>query len=250
MTSRLRVTQVPVRRLLVPVALALTLVLIGSLGHAAILRGATAHEAANRRVAMRIDGGMPPRAVLISDSAISGIRWYGRQEHLTGTRWETYLESCRRLVVPSCRGREGYAPRTVVGELHDIRARLGPADARDLLVIAVGYNDSESRFRSDVADVLTAAHQVGFRRVVWLTYRVDNSYLAPGSGQVTDYGAMNAVLRHELDSGRWASLGLWDYNAAFAGHDEWFSSDGIHVTPDGATMVAKWLSGQLLRPLP
>lgn len=199
---------------------------------------------------MRIDDGLPPRAVLISDSAISGIRWYGRQAHLTETNWEIYLESCRRLVAPSCRGREGYRPRTAVAELDYIRATRGLAGSLDLLVIAVGYNDSPNHFRSHFTQVMNAAGAAGFDRIVWLTYRSSHSYHAPGATATTASAAMNAILRDELQSGRWPSLGLWDYDAATAGHDDWFYDDGLHVTPDGASRVAEWMSGQLLLPLP
>jgi hypothetical protein len=237
-------------RLVAALACVVVLCMVGSLGHAAIIDGAHASRRAARGTQMRLDGGLPPRAVLISDSAISGIRWYGRQDHLTETHWDIYLESCRRLVAPSCRGREGYAPRTLVAELEHIRSGFGPAGSKDLLVIAVGYNDSPTTFRSDFATVMNTARSAGFRRIVWLTYRSNHSYHAPGETEVTASAAMNAILRDELQRGRWPGLGLWDYDAAMKDHDDWFASDGIHVTPDGASRVAEWLSAQLLRPLP
>lgn len=225
--------------------------LIGATGHAALGDdGAAARLPAGRGDEIRFDDGKPDRAVLISDSAISGIRWYSRQHFLTGTDWEIYLESCRRLVYPSCRGREGYAPRTVESQLLSIRDQHGQADPSDLLVIAVGYNDWESRFRDDFRTILTTAWDVGFRRVAWLTYRELNGYSVPGGLGHSDYPLMNDIMRDELDGGEWPYVTLWDYDAAFAGHPEWFYSDGVHVTPTGAEVVATWLSGQLEYPLP
>lgn len=238
------------RHRLVAAAVVAAAVLVGSVSHADIRGGARVAEKADRGAQIRTDGGVPPRAVLISDSAISGIRWYGRLAHLTGTRWETYLESCRRLVISSCRGREGYAPRTTVQELRDIHARRGNASPRDLLVIAVGYNDWHERFPSDFATVLQTARQVGFRRIVWLTYRSNNNYHAPGTGAAVSYAAMNAVLRAAANDPSVPGFDVWDYEYGTAGITDWYASDGIHVTSDGAARVAEWLSRQLQFPLP
>jgi hypothetical protein len=223
---------------------------LGAVTHAdRFTTGAVASAPATRGPQMRTDGGMPPRVVLISDSAISGIRWYGRQSFLTGTSWETYLESCRRLVSPSCRGREGYAPRTAAGELSTIAATHGPAGPNDLLVVAVGYNDYDTQFRSDFATVTTRAYDTGFKRIVWLTYRELNGYHIPLGGR-SDYAAMNAIMREELASGRWPGVALWEYDQITRAKPEWFYADGIHVTPSGAERVAEVLSSQLELPLP
>ncbi|MGB0112566.1 MAG: hypothetical protein WBP59_05055, partial [Ilumatobacteraceae bacterium] len=66
----------------------------------------------------------PRRVVIISDSAMAGIRWSGALGGLQGFYAEARLESCRRLVAASCRGREGYAPRTTLREI-----RTNVADA-------------------------------------------------------------------------------------------------------------------------
>ena len=54
----------------------------------------------------------PPdtNVIFISDSSFAGIRWNGALGYLQGARWDARLESCRRLIGTSCRGREGYAP--------------------------------------------------------------------------------------------------------------------------------------------
>lgn len=240
------------KRSAIATAVAAAIALVGVTGHAALddVGAATVDTAAHRGATVRFDGGTPERAVLISDSAISGIRWYGRTHFLTGTDWEIYLESCRRLVYSSCRGREGYAPRTVESQLWSIHAQHGPADPSDLLVIAVGYNDWESRFRDDFRTIASTAWQVGFRRVVWLTYRELNQYSVPGGMGRSDYPLMNDILRDELASGDWPFVIAWDYDAAFRNQPQWFYSDGVHVTPAGAEAVAIWLSAQLDTPIP
>ncbi len=58
----------------------------------------------------------PPdrKVTIISDSAMAGVRWNGALDGLQGMIADDRMESCRRLVQASCRGREGYAPRNVV----------------------------------------------------------------------------------------------------------------------------------------
>ena len=186
----------------------------------------------------------PGRAVLISDSAIAGIRWSGNLGRLTNAQWETHLESCRRLVYPSCRGREGYAPRTALNEINYIRAVKGLAGPDDLLVIAVGYNDSSYRFGSDFAAVNVAARNAGFQRIVWLTYRTGVSYTLPGTGgtQRSNYAAMNNTMAAALATGAWPDVSVWDYASYTALRTSWFTADGVHLTASGAVGVAGWLS--------
>lgn len=238
------------RRLHVVAVCLVAVLAFGSAVHASLDDPVTVDAPAVRGTAARTDGGAPPRAVLISDSAISGIRWYGRQHFLTGTSWIASLESCRRLVAPSCRGREGYAPPTAVHDIARIRSEIGPPHRLDLLVIAVGYNDAAATFANDFTTTMNAATNAGFRRVAWLTYRTGTSYRSPSSTGATNYAHMNAVLEAAQASGDWPSLTVWDYDAITAPHDDWFYADGLHVTPSGAERVAEWLSGQLARPLP
>lgn len=191
----------------------------------------------------------PQRVVFISDSALAGIRWSGNLGRLVNARWETYLESCRRLVAPSCRGREGYAPRTALNEINYIRAVRGAADPDDLLVIGVGYNDWSGRFASDFNAVNSAARSAGFRQIVWLTYRTGVSYTLPGTGrtQRSNYALMNAAMSTALASGAWPDVSIWDYASYTAPMTSWFTSDGVHLTGTGAARVADWLSAMVAR---
>ncbi|HSJ91826.1 MAG TPA: hypothetical protein VK917_07140, partial [Ilumatobacter sp.] len=86
------------------------------------------------RAAVRVD---PPRpAIVIGDSAISALRWVpGADNAIIGFDHTLDLESCRRLLAPSCRGREGRTPLTV----HEALAVHG--DNYEVLVVAAGYND-------------------------------------------------------------------------------------------------------------
>lgn len=189
----------------------------------------------------------PGRVTLISDSAIAGIRWSGALDHLTNTSWDARLESCRRLVRSSCRGREGYAPLTVMVELQQIVAERGRPEQDELLIVATGYNDWHGTFLNDFTLVMNQARVAGFERVGWMTYREDNQYTAPGTSENrVDYIAMNAILRAQAASGAWPELTLLEYDLAMRGQTAWFNSDGVHVSFDGARAVAGWLSDQVL----
>lgn len=189
----------------------------------------------------------PERTTLISDSAIAGIRWSGALDHLRNTTWDARLESCRRLVRSSCRGREGYAPPTVLVEIQRIVADRGHPGPDDVLIVATGYNDWHGTFLNDFTAVMQQARAAGFERVAWLTYRANNRYTAPGtSANSVDYGQMNTILRGQAASGSWPELTLLEYELAMLNQTSWFNSDGVHVSFDGARGVAGWLSGQVL----
>ena len=62
------------------------------------------------------DGNGPGTAHIgvIGDSVMSGIRWTNSYAPLSRFNYTFDAESCRRTVVASCRGREGYAPTTAL----------------------------------------------------------------------------------------------------------------------------------------
>ncbi|MEP1124166.1 MAG: SGNH/GDSL hydrolase family protein [Ilumatobacter sp.] len=177
-------------------------------------------------------------AVIISDSAMAGVRWNGALGGFRGFAADARLESCRRLVTSSCRGREGYRPRTALSEVNSLPA----AGSRDVLVIAVGYNDWHANFESDARTVLAAARAKGFTTVAWVTYRELVGYTLPTSGARSDYAFMNARLRAIRDSGDFPELKLWDLDAYTRGVVGWFAYDGVHETRRGSWGVADWIS--------
>jgi hypothetical protein len=77
---------------------------------------------------------VPRNVVIISDSAMAGLRWNGAFRALRGANFDTLLESCRRLVYPSCPGREGYRPLTALNEI----IALPAAAERDVLTRCSG----------------------------------------------------------------------------------------------------------------
>lgn len=177
---------------------------------------------------------VPPadrRVTLITDSAMAGIRWNGALGGLQGFVADARMESCRRLVQASCRGREGYVPRNVTSEL----STLPTAGPEDILVIATGYDDWYQRFSSDFDIVVATARAKGFHHIAWATYRSHVSY-----GPY--YAQMNSVLRAKVASGAYPEVRVWDWEAYTATVSGWFSSDGIHLTTLGAWGAADWFS--------
>lgn len=186
---------------------------------------------------------VPPgdrRVVVISDSAMAGVRWNGALAGFEGFVADARLESCRRLVQGSCRGREGYIPPTARGEI----LSLGQAGPEDLLVISVGYNDWHDRFASDFDAVVAAARARGFHHIAWVTYRSRVGYTLPGSdGGRSNYGAMNDILVAKVASGDFPEVRLWDLDAYTTPTPAgWFASDGVHETTLGSWGVADWVS--------
>lgn len=185
----------------------------------------------------------PPRdrrVVIISDSAMAGVRWNGALGGFQGFRAEPRLESCRRLVQSSCRGREGYAPLTAYGEI----LSLPQAGPEDILVIATGYNDWNTRFSSDFDQVVGAARASGFHHVAWVTYRSRVGYSIPSSGGAhSNYGEMNRILRAKVASGAYPEVRLWDLDEyTWPTPDGWFYPDGVHETTLGSWGVADFIS--------
>lgn len=174
------------------------------------------------------------KVTIITDSAIAGVRWNGGLEGLQGFVVDHRMESCRRLVMASCRGREGYTPRNVVSEIRTL-TDVGPDD---ILVIGTGYDDWWQRFSGDFDTVIEAARQQGFHHIAWTTYRPDVSY--HGLGEY--YALMNEVLWAKVASGAYPEVRIWDFATYTAGAQGWFTSDGIHLTRLGAWAVADWLS--------
>ncbi len=176
--------------------------------------------------------------VVIGDSSIAAVRWYAQsRDALRGFRPVLDLESCRRLVVTSCRGREGRTPPTALQALRGV-----PRERVDTLVMATGYNDADSRFAGDLATILAAAREHGYRQVVWLTYRESSGYVAPGRSVASGYAAMNDALRAAAASGEHPELVVADWWRYTSTAPEWFTADGIHYRQTAAFAMADYLS--------
>jgi hypothetical protein len=143
-------------------------------------------------------------------------------------------ESCKRLIAPSCRGRGGQVPVTILNTMKAMRGQLG-----SVVVIMSGYDDSRV---DDAVEAITAeALSQGVQRVLWLTYVEDVSYVGPGGITFAAvFRSHNQTLRAKLIDH--PELDLADWDAYSSGHPDWFGSDGIHLAqPTGPPHLVQFL---------
>ena len=191
----------------------------------------------------------PPdrRVVIIGDSAMTGLRTNGALDGLRGANFETYLQTCRRLVFPSCSVLRRSAPPTA---LEVLRLQVAPARSeRDVLVIATGYNDWFGRFATagqgvdDLGAIMSEARAKGFRTVVWASLRSTEYGSPPGSSQsgFSDNADINRAVRQEAAQ-RYPELVVWDRDLYTIDAPSWYYGDGVHQTPTGSWGIADWIS--------
>jgi hypothetical protein len=170
------------------------------------------------------------------------VRWNNAYRALRGANFDMRLESCRRLVYPSCGGREGYRPLTALNEI----IALPAAAERDVLIIAVGYNDWEIR-SSDFAQVVGAARGKGFGTIVWVNFRTGTAYRLPSDSgaAAVNYMAMNTVLDAKIASGAFPDVQVWNYDVYTRNAQSWFAFDGVHQRVTGSLGAADWISRHL-----
>jgi hypothetical protein len=180
----------------------------------------------------------PTRVLVIGDSAIAALRWVpGASSALLGDEFHLDLESCRRLVAPSCRGREGRTPPTAYEAL-----RMAGANY-ETVVIATGYNDTAAGFVAAFDPIVRLARAQGVRRIVWFTLRSEVTYVAPGAtGNQAEFARTNAELLAAVESGAYPDVVVADWGAYTAGRPDWFGSDGVHYRPSAAWAVADYLA--------
>jgi hypothetical protein len=79
---------------------------------------------------------------------------------------------------------------------------------------------------------------------VWLTYRERSTYTNPtgGTSQAEGFAIQNRIIRDKIASGAYPDVVALDWNAYTANHDDWFTSDGIHLTIRGSYGVADYIS--------
>lgn len=220
-------------------AIVVALVLgIAGAASAAITRvgGAAAEPSAS---AVRVD---PPRpAVVIGDSAISALRWVpGADNAVIGFDHTLDLESCRRLLATSCRGREGRTPPTAFEALGT------HGDKYEVLVVATGYNDGTAGYADAFRAIVERARSFGYQQVVWWTLRSDVDYVSPGSiGNHRTFAQNNQVIRDLLATGDYPDVVLADWGGYTADKAEWFVTDGVHYRAVGAWAASDYLSRKM-----
>ncbi len=176
--------------------------------------------------------------LFVSDSSLAGIRWNGDLGWLQGATFVAELESCRRLIGASCRGREGYAPENAVaGRAHRVRDLRHPRDRHRLRRLRPALRAGPRLGRAG------GAATRGIARIVWFNYRELVGYTSPGQvSYAATFAANNATLRTLVASGAYPEVTIADWNGYSASRPGWFTADGVHVTGDGTREAAMYLS--------
>jgi hypothetical protein len=181
-----------------------------------------------------------PRISVIGDSVGSGIRWTRSYAPLTRFNFTFDAESCRRTILPSCRGREGYAPLNVLQTMRRLEGLLG-----DVLVLMSGYNDAGSIFGAGVDAVMAEAARQGVPRVLWLTMRTaDVSYVSPQyRSSASTFRDNNRILLQRAQQ-YGGALQIADWATYSANHPSWVGSDGVHLSVRGAPIAAAFIADE------
>jgi hypothetical protein len=194
-------------------------VLVGVL--AVLVGGATAGQAGNARL---------QHVTLIGDSVADGIAGDSAAVATLGLGINLDLEvaACRRVDQASCPF-DGVRPPNVVELAKSMGSKLGPN-----VVVAVGYNDFEDQYATNIETALAAFKAAGVQHVWWLTLR------AAHHGYVT----MNADI--VAAAAKHPELEVIDWNAYSRNHPDWFQSDGLHLLGEGADAMAGLIHRRLV----
>jgi hypothetical protein len=169
----------------------------------------------------------PVRVTMVGDSVAASLSYVtsARATLDRGINMRYDLRVCRRLVAPSC-PYEGVAPPTALQAVESYGHSLG-----DVLIMDVGYNDSSQGYGRGLDQIMRAALARGVTHVIWVTLRESGQYAAL-------YHSTNAVI--QAATARWPELVVADWNDFSAGKP-WFGTDGLHLSPAGATELASFL---------
>jgi hypothetical protein len=176
-------------------------------------------------------GATPPvRVTFVGDSVADALAYMPTAERAFGRGYDVAfdLRVCRRLATAGCPYR-GTVPSSALDEVYASGEQTG-----QVLVVDVGYNDDPALYRKGMDDLVQTAGALGVKRIVWVTLRETQSI----------FRQTNAVIRSEAK--RYPQVEVADWNACSAGKP-WFRSDGLHLTPAGATALAAWLRPYVVR---
>ena len=166
----------------------------------------------------------PVRVTFVGDSVPASIMYSPRAKSILARGLATRLDLrvCRRLATASC-SYQGAAPTSALQSVQSLGRSLG-----DVLIVDVGYNESASGYREGIDRVMRAARAQGATGVVWVLLRETRDI----------YRETNAVIRAAQK--RWPQMLVADWNAYSRGKP-WFSSDGLHMSVNGADALAAFL---------
>ena len=163
-----------------------------------------------------------PPVSLVGDSTMAGMLWNSTSgddpRDIVGNSYRLTFdaESCRRIVVASCRGRFGTVPtERAAADATTLKGQLGEA-----MVVMAGYDDAS--ITNAVDQVVAEAEAQGVVRVMWLTYRTNTAYVLPGGlAAKTLYGSHNSELAAAAQ--RHSDLQILDWDKFTVNQPNWFA---------------------------
>ncbi|MDQ3086309.1 MAG: hypothetical protein M3Q67_05855 [Actinomycetota bacterium] len=172
----------------------------------------------------------PIRVTFVGDSMPASIEYVPSAQRVLreGLNVRLDLKVCRRLVQPSC-AFLGSTPSTTLQAVQSYGRSLG-----HVLVVSVGYNESERGYGAGIDRVIRAALAQGVKGVVWVTLREQRDI----------YRRTNVAIRSA--AGRWPQMQVADWHDYSAGKP-WFRDDGLHMGITGANAFAAFLRPYIFR---
>jgi hypothetical protein len=175
--------------------------------------------------------------LLLGDSTMAALRWFeeGRKS-LAGFDYTLDVESCRKISLKSCEGREDRVPLSATESL---RAYAQPVD---IVVLMAGYHSYTAQFDDEIRDLADAAKYRGAKLVV-LTLKESLKFPAPGSrGARSVYTDFNKILNDVIREDGYTTVTLANWNLFSFTSPDWFERDGIHLTVEGTIALGWYLS--------
>jgi peptidoglycan/LPS O-acetylase OafA/YrhL len=175
--------------------------------------------------------------LLLGDSTMATLRWFeDGQKSLEGFDYVLDVESCRKISLKSCEGREKRVPLSAAETL---RAYAKPVD---VVVLMAGYHSWTEQFDDEIREIADAAKYKGTRLVV-LTLKESLKFPAPGSrGTRSVYTDFNEVLKGVVQEDSYKQVALANWNLFSFTSLGWFERDGIHLTLKGTVALGWYLS--------
>jgi len=142
-----------------------------------------------------------------------------------GSDLDLDVAPCRRLVDQSCPP----DPPTAVEVIKRLGQAVGPT-----VVIAVGYNDFEDHYASEIDDTLAALDAASVKRIFWLTMRAAHHPYINMNDEINAAAASHP------------NMSVIDWNVYSRSHPEWFQADGLHLLSPGAQAMAGLIHDKLV----
>lgn len=181
----------------------------------------------------------PINALLIGDSVLAELRWF---EHgtvsLQGFTYTLDAESCRRIALPSCAGRENRTPESAATVVANMTQTF------DVIVLLGGYHASTDSLRGEIGAFVEAASAKA-TKVVIVNYRESLAYPSPYDATRSTFADFNDTLRAMQAEGALGKATIADWNSFTLQGASWFRPDAMHPNIAGTLAMGWFISATL-----